>query len=79
MISLTDSQLTFLQQITAPLEPPDRSRFLEELATQLQGVAEIGDGSLHRAAMALLRTGQFWRPPAQTADPYPMRKALRTP
>ncbi len=79
MISLTDSQFGYLTEITQPLEPADRSRFLEVLAGQLQGATEIGDGHLHRVATALLRTGQFWKPPASAADRFPMRKALRAP
>ncbi len=78
-ISLSDEQLAEVMRLAEPLQSPDRSAFLTALAAELQGASEIGDGQLHRVATALLRTGQYWKPPASTADPYPLRKALRTP
>lgn len=66
MISLSDEQMDFVIQITAPLEPTDRSRFLAALAEKLKDATEIGDGELNRVSRALLASGMYWKPPDNT-------------
>jgi hypothetical protein len=50
-LSLTDAQLATVMQLARPLAPWQRGFFLEAVARRLVG-QEIGDGSVHSAALA---------------------------
>jgi hypothetical protein len=65
-ISLSDDQLIFIQHLTEPLHPTDRSRFLVDLAAALRHEGELGDGILHRHAREVFR--RFFKPPTITSS-----------
>ena len=54
MIRFTDAQIATLRELAAPLAPWQRREFLEIVAERLAGT-EIGDGSVHAAALAAQR------------------------
>jgi hypothetical protein len=54
MISLTDEQLEMLKVLARPLAPWQRGLFLQAVAQRLTDV-EIGDGTVHAAAVAAQR------------------------
>jgi len=54
MIRLTDSQLQMLRELATPLSPFQRGRFLQLVAERLS-IAEIGDGTVHKAGIAAQR------------------------
>jgi hypothetical protein len=54
MIALSDAQMAMLQDFARPLQPWQRSLFLEAVARRLAGQV-IGDGSVHAAAVAAQR------------------------
>jgi hypothetical protein len=54
MIPFTDAQIATLRELAAPLAPWQRREFLEIVAERLANV-EIGDGSVHAAALAARR------------------------
>ena len=54
MIRLSDDQLEIVMGLARPLPPWQRGLFLEAVARRLEG-AEIGDGSVHAAAVAAQR------------------------
>jgi hypothetical protein len=58
---LTDEQIDALTRIASPLHPRDRSAFLAEVVTRING-QELGDGLLHRIAVECQR--RYWTPPA---------------
>jgi hypothetical protein len=60
MISLTDSQLRFLLDLTKPLLPADQTAFLQALVKRLQHQPEIGDRALFEAALELI-PGWYYR------------------
>jgi hypothetical protein len=51
VIALTDDQLEIVMGLARPLPPWQRGLYLETVARRLAGV-EIGDGSVHAAAVA---------------------------
>jgi hypothetical protein len=53
-LSLTDAQLSTVMELARPLAPWQRGLFLEAVARRLAG-QEIGDGSVHSAAIAAVR------------------------
>jgi len=64
VIRLSDNQLEIIMGLARPLPPWQRSLFLEAVARRLTGV-EIGDGTVHAAAVAAQReviTGPAGRP-----------------
>jgi hypothetical protein len=71
LVSLTDDQLGFVLQITAPLDPVDRVAFLEALAVRLRDEPELGDGLVFRCARELLP--RFFRPPVMSTAHSPRR------
>jgi len=60
MISLTDSQLRFLMDLTEPLLPADQTAFLQALVKRLHHQPEIGDRALFEAALELI-PGWYYR------------------
>jgi hypothetical protein len=54
-IALSDSQLTTIMGLARPLQPHERARFLELVASRLNGRSEIGDGQLYRLLRDLQR------------------------
>jgi hypothetical protein len=56
LLALTDAQIAIIMAASAPLQPRDRSRFLEEIAGRLAGLDEIGDGTVGRVCRELQRS-----------------------
>jgi hypothetical protein len=54
-LSFTDEQLIELRDLAAPLYPAARAEFLRALAAEFADRSEVGDGELHRVAVALQR------------------------
>jgi hypothetical protein len=65
-LALTDSQISAIMALAHPLSPDQRSRFLEMLATRLNGRGEIGDGTLYQLCRELQR--QHFSPPSFDRD-----------
>jgi hypothetical protein len=53
MLSLSDEAMTALMILAHPLQPHQRSAFLEALAVRLKDEVEIGDGVVIRIAREL--------------------------
>ena len=60
-LRLTDDQLDIVFRMAAPLPDVDRSAFLEDVARELGGLREIGDGIVARTCAQVQR--KYWRPP----------------
>jgi hypothetical protein len=60
-LALTDAQLDAIHRAAWPLQPQDRSAFLEAVAVALQQERTLGDGVVYRVAMQCQR--RFWTPP----------------
>jgi hypothetical protein len=60
-IHLTDDQLTAIFAASHPLQPNQRSQFLEACAQELAQLGEIGDGAVHRVVSAVQK--RFFDPP----------------
>ena len=56
LLSLTDNQLAIVMSHAHPLQPRDRSQFLEAVADRLAGAGELGDGTVSRACRELQRS-----------------------
>jgi hypothetical protein len=54
VIALSDDQLAIVMGLARPLAPWQRGLYLETVARRLSGV-EIGDGTVHAAAVAAQR------------------------
>ena len=52
MIGLSDEEQAALMTLAAPLEPKERSRFLEAVTAELRP-GEIGPGAVHRIGRQL--------------------------
>jgi hypothetical protein len=48
-LALSDAQITTTMGLARPLQPQQRTAFLEMIAAKLNGRREIGDGQLHPA------------------------------
>ena len=54
-LCLSDAQITTVMSLARPLQPAQRTAFLEMLAAKLNGQRELGDGAISRAtARAIL-------------------------
>ena len=69
-LALSDSQITSVMQLAAPLSPHQRSRFLEMLAARLNGRRELGDGAIHRLCRELLHQHKLFDPPKFDSGDY---------
>ena len=74
MLSLTDDQLATVMNAAEPLLPADRSRFLQAVATALDG-QEIGDGVVARTCREI--QSRYFHPPARRR-PRPATCRCRT-
>jgi hypothetical protein len=54
-VALTDEAMLALRELSAPLDPRDRTRFVEAVVAELNGHAEIDLGLIHRVAVPLQR------------------------
>jgi hypothetical protein len=54
-LALSDAQITTTMGLARPLQPQQRTAFLEMIAAKLNGRREIGDGQLHRLCVELRR------------------------
>jgi hypothetical protein len=54
MLKLSDEELTQVFRAAGPLQPGDRNRFLESVASKLAG-ATIGPGSVYKACVEAQR------------------------
>jgi hypothetical protein len=66
-LALSDSQLEQIFRCAAPLQPHQRTAFLEHLGAKLQGKREVGDGELWRLIGEAQR--QFFDPPSFGSGP----------
>jgi hypothetical protein len=62
-LALPDSQITTIMQLARPLQPQQRSTFLEMLAAKLNGQRELGDGAIYRLCRELQR--RHYDPPVE--------------
>jgi hypothetical protein len=76
-ISLSDEQLNFVMEILKPLEPPERTAFLEALVVRLRLEQTIGDGNLYRICRELLRAGFFSAPILSAPQPSGLLRGSR--
>jgi hypothetical protein len=60
-LKLSDDELDAIMTAAAPLHPSRRDAFLQAVAHELKGCAEIGPGSVHRAVASVQR--QYWDAP----------------
>jgi hypothetical protein len=60
-LALTDSQLDAVYDAARPLQPIDRSRFLEDVAAALGGCSDVGDGQLARIVREMQK--RYFDPP----------------
>jgi hypothetical protein len=74
-LALSDSQITSIMQLSRPLLPHQRIKFVELLATKLDGHGEIGDGELHRICRQLQRE-LFDPPDTGVGQPHHGRKLV---
>jgi hypothetical protein len=72
MISITESQLRFLMDLTKPLLPADQTEFLQALVERLRDQPEIGDRALFKAARELIPRW-YYRKLKEAAAPQPLR------
>src|SRR5262245_37208811 len=61
IVGLSDEQVSAIINATRPLNPLDRSAFLQALAAALRGHSEVGSGELHRLLATLQRS--HFKPP----------------
>jgi hypothetical protein len=54
-VALTDEAMAVLFDLPRPLDPRDRTRFVEAVVAELDGHAEIDIGVVHRVAGPLQR------------------------
>jgi hypothetical protein len=59
--SLSNAQLDAIYDAARPLQPIDRSRFLEDVAAELAGCPDVGDGQLARIVRQVQK--RYFRPP----------------
>jgi hypothetical protein len=72
-ISLSDDQLQTIMECAAPLQPRDRSAFLEAVAAQLRG-KELGDGLVGRVCREVAAT--YYRAPTIMQRPPNLSRRL---
>jgi hypothetical protein len=64
-LSFTDEQLSAILRAATPIPPADRTRFLEQVATKLEGQT-LGDGVVFRAIRET--QGRYLNPPERLCD-----------
>jgi len=62
-LCLSDSQLSEIFRLTAPLSPACRDRFLQILAAELGDRSDVGDGELYRIARQVIRDNHLFDAP----------------
>jgi hypothetical protein len=67
-LHLSDTQLTELLQLSAPLRPNDRHALFVALAEALAGRTDIGDGELFRAVKEIIRAHRLFDAPLMVPD-----------
>ena len=60
-IRLSDEQMSAVFAAAHPLPSDRRSAFLEDVARELAGLPDIGDGAVHRTVMRVQK--RFFDPP----------------
>jgi hypothetical protein len=65
-LALTDSEMQIVLSIGSPIDPSARSAYLEDVAKELNGLVEIGDGAIARIAREVQR--RYWTPPDLSAS-----------
>jgi hypothetical protein len=66
---LSDSQLTELMRLAAPLQPVARDALLRILAHELSGrVNGVGDGELNRLVRETIKSYQLFDPPTLNGE-----------
>jgi hypothetical protein len=54
-VTISDDAMAELFRLARPLDPRDRTRFVEAVVTELDGHDEIDVGAVHRVAVAVQR------------------------
>jgi hypothetical protein len=70
-LSLTDAQLDCIYDAARPLQPRDRSRFLEDVASELAGCPDPGEEPSPRSVASFSRATsarRSWRRVGNTAE-----------
>jgi hypothetical protein len=62
-VCFTDSQLDALFELARPLSPQCRVAFMENLARELSGRVDVGDGELNRLAREVIRANHLFTAP----------------
>jgi hypothetical protein len=65
-LALSDNELQIIMAMGSPLDPSARSAYLEDVAKELDGLADIGDGIVARIARECQR--RYWTPPDLSAS-----------
>jgi hypothetical protein len=65
-LALTDTQMAAVRAAAEPLAPDNRAAFLQEVATALAVVPDIGDGQLHQLLATIQR--RHWDPPIESGN-----------
>jgi hypothetical protein len=73
-IALTDAQLTAVFAAARPLAVQDRDPFLQEVASLLAGIVDLGDGDVARAIRAVQR--KHFDPPTLNPHAVPHRRLM---
>src|SRR5262245_61143254 len=73
--SLSDDQLAIITNAAQPLNPSDRTRFMEAVASRLRG-QELGDGAVGRLRREL--QAHFFKPPVDGRGPRPVMPGRRS-
>jgi hypothetical protein len=54
-IAISDRAMSRLLELAQPLAPPDRGQFLQDIAAELRGRGDLGDGLVVRVAREVQR------------------------
>jgi hypothetical protein len=63
-IHFSDTQLSEIFRLTAPLAPACRDRLLQILAAELGDRSDVGDGELHRRMCAIIKDHHLFEAPS---------------
>jgi hypothetical protein len=66
MLALTDRQLDCVYDAARPLQPRDRGRFLKDVAAELAGIPDPGDGQVAKICRVVQR--RYFDPPILAAS-----------
>jgi hypothetical protein len=70
-LHFSDEEMTLLLELSQPIEPAQRSAFLDAVAAAIEGQAS-GPGIIHQTSRRIQR--EFWTPP-QLANTMPAHRS----